>query len=174
MSFPLGTHRARAIDAALGMTSTGKEQIAIMFERVDTGERINWYGYFTDGTIDRTIESLQYIGWTGSDLSEFLGGLPAGCDHEVDIVVEEEEDARDGTMRAKVRWINRAGSGVAIKDRLTDDQARSFAARMRSKIGAAQAKAGNTTKQRATAGTAAALARNQGVENHFNDDEIPF
>lgn len=183
--FPTGTHRARPIDAALGLTGTGKEQIGIMFEHAETGERITWYGYFTDGTFERTIESLRYIGWQGTDLTDFALGLPEGVANEVDIVVEDEEDQRDGTIRRKVRWVN-SGGGVAVKDRLSEDQARSFAARMKQRIAASQAKAGvKPTSSRPSAaraaqqqGAAVASAVSRGPERTIDpgidDADIPF
>jgi len=139
--FPLGTHKARAVDCVLGMTGTGKEQVGVLFEHVETGERITWYGYFTDGTFERTIESLRYMGWQGTDLLDFRQGLPAGCDNEVDVVVEDETDERDGKVRRKVRWVNGNG-GVAVKETLDDAQARVFAARMKAKVAALHAKTG--------------------------------
>ena len=182
--FFIGMHRVCPIDVTLGMTGMGKEQIGIMFEHAETGERITWYGYFTDGTFERTLESLRYLGWQGTDLTDFLHGLPESVGNEVDIVVEDEQDERDGTMRRKVRWVN-SGSGVAVKDRLSDEQARSFAARMKQRIAASQANAGvKSTASRPAASKAAqeqgrAVAagvsqRPQSAEQHFNDDDIPF
>ena len=176
MSFPIGTHRVRPVDAVLGMTSTGKEQIGVMFEHLETFERITWYGYFTDATFERTIESLRYLGWTGNDLSEWNGGLPEGCANEVDIVVEDEQDQRDGTLRRKVRWIN-SGGGVSVKDRLSDDQARSFGARMKQKIAAAQAAAGVKPAAKPATRPAPAQRSPAASQDRFEgipEDDIPF
>jgi hypothetical protein len=168
---PVGTHKARPIDCALGMTGTGKEQVAILFELVDgSPERITWYGYFTDGTFERTIESLRYLGWRGTDLIEFHHGLPAGVENEVDIVVEDEAD-QNGEPKRKVKWIN-SGGGVAVKSVLDDAQARAFAARMKARVAALQAAGGGAkppTRQPApaTVGTNAS-----GVP--IAEDDIPF
>ena len=114
-----GTFRAVPVDATLGKTGTGREQIAVMLELADgSGQRIPWYGYFTDATFERTIESLRYMGWRGVDISEFLSGLPDGVNQEVEIVVDHEQD-QQGEWRARVRWIN-SGRGIAVKERLDE------------------------------------------------------
>lgn len=176
MSFPLGTHRARPIDCALGMTSTNKEQIGVMFELVDDqGQRITWYGYFTDATFERTIESLRRLGWNGNDLADFHRGLPADVDNEVDIVVEEETD-NNGEPRPKVRWINSAGGGVAVKTVLDDQQVRAFSARMKARVAGLQAAGGATparTPKPAAVG-AAARGPERTIDPAFDDDDIPF
>lgn len=128
---PVGKYKARATEGALGFTSTGKEQVAVALE-VQSGEyqgkEITWYGYFTDATTDRTLESLRHLGWKGDDLSDLTGIL----DNEVQIVVEEETD-QQGEVRTRVRWIN-GGGGVAMKDRMTDADAKAFAGRMKGHI----------------------------------------
>lgn len=132
-----GTYRAVPVDAALGKTGTGNEQIVVMFELADqSGRRIGWYGYFTDKTFDRTVESLRHLGWTGDNLADFTAGLPADANQEVEIVIDHEPD-QEGNDRARVRWIN-SGRGVAVKDRLDEDQARAFGAQMRGRIAAMQ------------------------------------
>lgn len=130
-----GTYRARPVRAALGVTGTGKEQIGVLFDLVDPpGERITWYGYFTEGTFDRTIESLRAIGWSGTDLAEFQGDIvPQGFDREVELVVKQEE--YNGKVSAKVAFIN-SGGGLAMKDVLAPDAARVFAAQMKGRIAA--------------------------------------
>jgi hypothetical protein len=167
----IGTHRAHAIDCALGMTKTGKEQVGVCFEVEESGERITWFGYFTDGTFDRTIESLRYIGWNGTDLMELRQGLPAGCDKVVEIVVDDETD-QNGEPRRKVRWVN-GGGGVAVREVLDEAQARSFAARMKSRVAALSAAKGGASQAKAArplvpAGTTSAAGE------QITDADIPF
>lgn len=130
-----GKYKARAIAVALGVTSTGKEQIVVSFQVADTAETISWYGYFSERTWERTVESLRVCGWTGDDLTDFDGGNLAGIDtHDVEIVVEEEADM-DGIPRARVRWVNMLrGSGISVKQPLAGSELKSFAAQMRGKI----------------------------------------
>lgn len=129
-----GKYRARATEWALGRASTGKEQVAVQFQTVDPnspdaepGPRITWYGYFTEGTFERTVKALRTCGWTGSDLSD-LQGLDA---NEVQLVIENDE--YNGAISAKVKWINPVG-GLALKEQLSPDEARSFAQRMKGQV----------------------------------------
>ena len=70
-----GNYRGRPVRAALGTSSKGTEQIAVEFELIEpAGERMTWYGFFTEATTDRTIESLRHCGWQGNDLSVFVEG----------------------------------------------------------------------------------------------------
>lgn len=135
MSLSPGTYRARPVSAALGYTMNGNEQIAVTFETLDpAGERITWYGFFTEKTSDRTLQSLRYCGWQGNDMSDFAGeSLPAGFDQEVDIVVEREE--YKGKTYTKVAWVNNGGS-MALRNAMTPDQAKAFGAKMRRTIDA--------------------------------------
>lgn len=124
-----GKYRGRATNWALGTTSTGKEQVAVAFSLLDdhvTGQSITWYGYFTDGTFDRTIGSLRHCGWEGDDLTD-LQGLDA---NEVELVVEQEE--YNGQWAAKVKWVNRFGA--AVKSQMAPDTAKAFASRMKGRI----------------------------------------
>jgi hypothetical protein len=162
-----GTYRAMPVGAALGKTGTGKEQIAIMFELADeSGQRIPWYGYFTDATFDRTIESLRHLGWQGADLGDFAQGLPESVNQEVEIVIDHEAD-QEGVERARVRWIN-SGRGIAVKERLDDQAARSFGARMRSRVAALQASKGQNGASRTTAQKSTPAVAMPG------EDEVPF
>ncbi len=100
-----GKHKAQVRDISWDLTSKGTEQLSVLFEVVEgpnAREVITWYGYFTDGTAKRTIESLRAAGWTGDDLAALtVADLPV----TVQLVVEHEEDER-GAKRARVRWVN--------------------------------------------------------------------
>lgn len=138
----MGTNKrifaAKAKSWGLGEAGTGKEQVAVEFETLTEGadvKSITWFGYFTENTWERTIESLRYCGWKGEDLSD-LSGLDA---NEVDLVIEDEE--YQGNTYAKVQWVNRRG-GLALKAPLTVERAKSFAASMKDKIKALEASKG--------------------------------
>ena len=133
-----GTHAARALTAVLSETKKGDPQVVVDFQLLDIegqSPHIAWYGYFTDKTMDRTIETLRLCGWKGSDLNS-LDGLG---DNEVSIVLETEE--YEGKARQKVQWVNRAG-GLAMANPLSADQAKAFAAKMRGAVLAFDQKAG--------------------------------
>lgn len=125
-----GTYKAKAVDVELGYAQTGTPQVAVLFEVLEgdeAGSRITWYGYFTDGTSQRTIESLRNCGWKGNDLSELE---PSLLPDDVQIVVQHQE--YNGAMRAKVAWVNKVGAGtIAMKERMTPEQRKQFAAQMK-------------------------------------------
>lgn len=124
-----GTVKARAKEWALGHSSTGKEQIAVLFELTSgehAGQSITWFGYFTDGAVDRTLDSLRYCGWQGDNLAE-LDSLDA---NEVELVLAEEE--YEGKVRTKVQWVNRPAR-LALKEQMSAAQAAAFAQKMRGK-----------------------------------------
>lgn len=132
-----GKYRARAREWDLGMTGTGKEQLAIAFDFLDhPGESMTAYLYFTDETLDRTIKAMRDMGWTGNDL-ENITDLDR---NEVTVVVEAEEDL-EGKMRPRIKWINGSG-GLALKQALDPNQRKAFAARMKAKVLMADRNAG--------------------------------
>lgn len=147
-----GTYKARAIEGALGLTSTESEQVAVRFaitQGPHQGDEITWYGFFTEKTIDRTLESLRYMGWAGDDLSE-LNGIDK---NEVSLVIEHEERDFNGEMKtvARVRWVNSGGGG--LKNKLEGAPLKAFAARMKGHVVAQRQKMGlpNATAPRARA-----------------------
>jgi hypothetical protein len=124
-----GTYRARALDAALGETSKGTEQVGVQFELLDhPGTSITWWGYFSDKTMASTIKALRTCGWEGADLED-LSGIEK---NEVQLVIQHETDDK-GVTRAKVRWVNGTG-GVAMANAMAPDKAKSFAQRMKGQI----------------------------------------
>lgn len=163
---PAGTYRARACapgEAQLGYTAKGTEQIAVAFTLLQPpfeGQCITWFGYFSDKATEQTVKALRACGWQGDDLND-LTGLDA---NEVDLVIEEETDDQ-GRVRSRVRWVNRPGDGrVKLQNTMSPEQRKSFAARMRGNVKAADVSIA-TPKPKA----AKADAREHGVV-----DEVPF
>lgn len=98
------------------------------------GEEVRWSGYFSEKTQERTIESLQFCGWDGDDLSEFSDGALHGLDTTpVQIVVEHEEYEKDGEKKVapRVAWVNRIGGFLQTESAMASDAAASFGERMR-------------------------------------------
>jgi len=195
---PEGNWRARGVTAALGFTKDDNEQLGVELvfspdqdEDVD-GQHITWYGYFTEKTEASTLKALRTLGWSTDDLSD-LTGIDA---NEVVAVVAHEE-GMDGVTRARVRWINPVGgTGLAMKSKMSDDQARAFAERMRGKV-LASAKAvpqpsaapasspaaaaarravapAQTTTRATTRGRKAAAGGDAAAQAAADDDNIPF
>lgn len=136
-----GRHPAICRSIQFGKAGTGNVQIAIGFEIVDegspdNGSNITYFGSFSDAAIEFTVQALRNCGWTGDDLVE----LPAladsgGLAETVSLVVAHEE--YDGKLQAKVKWVNKPGSGrVKLKDPLDEGGIRNFAMQMRGKINA--------------------------------------
>lgn len=131
-----GTYRAKAVEATLGETKSGKEQVAVRFRLLDgdvEGQSITWYGYFTDKTIDGSFRALRTAGWRGQDLSD-LTDIGREDAPEVLLVIEHEID-QAGQPRPRVRWVNSAG-GIGVKNVLSGDKAKAFAAKMRGRLAA--------------------------------------
>lgn len=131
--------QGRAREWALGHADNGTEQIGILFDYIDeNGEpsRITYYGYFTESTADRTIESMRFCGWEGDDFGQ-LEGLDR---NEVELVIEDE--TYQGKTRRKVQWVNRLAS-VAIKKPMDSQQIAAFAAKMRGRAVASRQKMGS-------------------------------
>jgi hypothetical protein len=125
-----GKYRARAVEWSQVTENerTGNEEIRTLFqiteEGPDSGSNITWRGYFTEGTAERTIESLRYMGWTGNDITD-IQGLDA---NEVQLVIKHEE--YEGKPQAKVAWVNRLAQ-VYMGQPMSADKKKAFAARMK-------------------------------------------
>lgn len=142
--------RARTNEWDLGKSTArngedAKEQIAVLFDYVDAnGETgsITWYGYFTEKTWERTLDSLRYMGWKGDDLGN-LDGLDS---NEVELVLDVEE--YQGKRRTKVQWVNRL-QALALQNPMDQKERQSFASKMRGRI--AQHNQVNGAQRRAAA-----------------------
>lgn len=126
MSLNPGKYPARATAIQFGSSSKGTAQVAVTYEVTDgpaAGNSITWIGFFTDGTTERTIESLQNSGWKGTDLTELDGlegeKLFAALGNEVSLTIENE--TYEGKTRPRVRWVNRAAQQFEMKNKLSKE-----------------------------------------------------
>jgi hypothetical protein len=140
---PKGSYRAVAVQVNVegfgptfvqfGETSKGNPQVVVNFEIIDgdmAGRRHAWWGYFTEATTERTVESLRYCGFKGDDLA---GAMTQQLDQEVQIVVDHEE--YQGKVRSRIQWVNRGGGGGYKLDKPMDKRSlTAFAARMRASV----------------------------------------
>lgn len=126
---PDGRYRARALPetAIWGKASTGTQQIGMSFEILNgkhKGTTLPWYGFFTEDSKVRTMESLIHAGCTfpGDDLGD-LTGLGS---EEVEVTVECTEHPETGQLRSRVAWVNKPGQ-VVMKETFDDAEKGAFA-----------------------------------------------
>ena len=123
-----GTYVAFPVKSEFGFTNGGKEQVRVDFE-ISEGEFTNytlpWFGYFTDKTRTRTLETLRLLGWRGNDLTK-LDGIGT---RKVEIVVED--DTYQGKTKPKIQYVNPLGGGTRSKSVMSPEQLRAFADKMR-------------------------------------------
>lgn len=142
MAITADKYKARAVgQVVLGESGTKKTPFIEFYFEITDGEnkggQVRWTGYFPDGNDKvkkRTVESLQYCGWTGEDLAEFLDGELHGLDaNEVQIDVGIEEYEKDGEKRSapRVQWVNKSGGFLNVQNAMSKDKAESFSDRMR-------------------------------------------
>lgn len=164
-----GTVKARAQEWAFGRTQNGNEYIGIMFE-VTSGEHagkvFSWRGFFTEATLDRTLESLRHCGWDSDSIVE----LDALGTNEVELVLEEEQ--YEGKTFTRVKWVNRP-SRLAIGEPLTGSELQAFAARLRGKCVASKQtyKAGPAPK---SGGSSNASHRGDPPGAHDFESDVPY
>lgn len=186
MLLDVGTYRARAVNAWFGYTSVkGTEMVTVTFEIIEgdwQGQTIDWQGYFTEKTYQRTIAALRTMGWQGSDLRD-LSGIDA---NDVAIVVGHEE--YNGNLRARVQWVNpvEGGGKIGMQGAMDEAQLADFAERMKGAIMLADQDAGRVPKASAARqapprGAAPAKAAPRGQARPTakpapepQDDEIPW
>ncbi len=163
--FPEGYYKARAVSSQLGTTSKGTAQIAVEFELIDeawNGQRITWFGFFSEKTKERTLESLRHCGWTDDDLA--VDPLPGFGSVEVSLSIADEE--YNGEVNSRVKWVNKAGGGgVELKSPMNDAQKKAFAASM---------KGSAIASRQATPAAKPAPAPKKSREPGEDDDELGF
>jgi hypothetical protein len=157
-----GTYKAKATDeVTLGQSRTkGTPFVGLYFKVTEgefAGQLIKWEGWMTANTAERVLQSLQYCGWRGDDISELPRNPNGLCDNEVEIVVEMEpytgdDPDKQGKSYPKVQWVNRAGGKPKFAgDAMDVAQAAAFGQKFRGLAMALKAKAGavpsNTTSK---------------------------
>ena len=124
-----GYHKAKAKKAEMGYTSNGNEQIAMLVEFVggpNDNKLMTWYGYFSEKTADRTLESLMIAGWDGDNLAE-LAGLGS-----TEFTAVVEPDTYQGETKMRINWINRLeGRTPALANKMDAGSKAAFAEKMR-------------------------------------------
>jgi hypothetical protein len=121
-----GKYLAKVVNYGIGETKAGNPQACITFSFIEgeTNREMTWYGFFTERTIERTIDSLLICGMKGNDPRVLVAGPKSNAldmETEVSIVVENDKDDKGnvilndkGQPTPKIRWVNRA-AGTAFK-----------------------------------------------------------
>ena len=170
---PKGKHRAHAIRGAFGETSTHVPQVGVEFALDDEPDGIRtttWYG--TCGSpeaIAFTVKGLRVAGFVGNDITD-LSSLEREDTPEVLLVVEHE--TYKGVTRAKVKYVNSAG-GVGMKNALTGEAAREFAAKMRGAFAALDQESGGGKARPTPTGNRRAVAPPVDEPPPPSDDDAP-
>lgn len=160
---PNGRQPARLITYDLGLASTGREQIGVLFEFTDgpwKGEQITWYGHFTPEAFPITVRALRELGWSAERMDTLRAELKPGT--VVQLVLEIE--TYQGRKRSRVKFINRRGL-VRMDQSMTSDQRRTFGVEVQQMLDAGlHEKAGAHTRSDADPMGAGGA----------DDDDIPF
>lgn len=137
------TVNATVISSGLGTAQTGTDQVCVLFEYQDEQgnvHRINWYGHFTDAAAKYADEALKNIGWDPAanswDYFVLNGDDSPIVGKKARLVLDWEDDGERGE-RLRVRFVNSAGGGLGLKERMTPEAAQAFAARRRAAAGGA-------------------------------------
>jgi len=99
----------------------GNPIIEVHFDVEGQGS-VRWSGFMNEKNINRTLESLLYMGFTSPDLSVLADGIPGGAlnrETPVNIEVAFQQKKVDGkyvndTKYTQVKWINKAGGVKAL------------------------------------------------------------
>lgn len=165
-----GVHRVRVASHVLGKSGTGTPHVAVMFED-EHGDSLTWYGYLTDKALERTIASLEILGWdpvAHDGRIDSLNGTGILEGNPADIVVEMESYQNE--LRPKVKWVNRPGGSLG--DGMAVEDANAFAAQLRAKILSAPRPKATTTPGAARPAAAAGAGARKPLSQP--DDDLPF
>lgn len=162
-----GRYRAKALDAVLGVAGTGNEEVAVLFELLDSdarGQTLAWYGFFSDDSYEWTVKALCACGWDNDDLTKLM---PSVTDNEVELVVTVEPAQGDRPARNRVRFVNPVSSAtMLIKTKLDAAEAAAFAQQMKGRVLQIKAKMKQGEPSNTGSGRTAAPAP--------ADDDTPF
>lgn len=130
---PEGTYTAHCVNAQLGFSKKGSEQIIATFKISDEnfkGREMTWYGSFSDKAMQYTLDAMKNCGFIGDDYSD-LGSMTR---NEISLVIGHEANPNDGKIYARVKFINAIGR-ARVTAPMNADQIRAFNAKMKAQSG---------------------------------------
>jgi hypothetical protein len=131
----------RAVEWAVGEAGTGTQQICLVCEITEgphKGSQYTWYGFLnTDDNIERTLKSLQYLGWDGKNFAK-LDGLGT---EDAMLVVKDE--MWEGKRQTRIAFVNSKDSdGIIMSKRYDENELTSFAEQMNRRMADLRARKG--------------------------------
>lgn len=169
---PEGKYKAKGVEGQLSQSEKkGTPCVQVVLEISDgehAGERMRWDGWLTDGTAQRTLESLRHLGWESDELTD-LRGIAT---NEVQIVVEHEWNEEKQKSYPRVKWINRLGGARLNEEaRLDGVAAKALSQRFAAMARGTRLAAG---QKQATPGRGPNRTTREQPTDTFVDDDIPF
>jgi hypothetical protein len=168
---------ARAVGCSFGESANNNVQVGVTMRIAEgdyEGLEITWIGHFTEKTQPRTLESLDYMGWKGEDVSELDNLDEAACTTILPTVVEivVEPDHYEGKETLKVKWVNLPGAGrFSFKKPVTGGALKQFAAQLKNQIRGQRAQGGGS---RPSNNGQRALPNSSHPNAPGSDDDLPF
>lgn len=138
---PAGRYRAVSVpfiteggseSVQFGTTKTGTDQVLVNFEITQgeqAGQRAPWFGFFTDKTTKRTLQSLRAIGFKGDDLAAIVS---QDLGYEVDITIEH--NTYEGKTSHRVGFVG-GGGGASLANQMDPKARTRFSAQMKRFLG---------------------------------------
>jgi hypothetical protein len=154
---------AKLVTYSIGLASTGREQIGILFEVTEgelQGRELTWFGSFTPESFPITVKTLRELGWSAQNVGTLRTELRLGT--LVQLVCEPE--TFNGRERLRVKFVNRRGV-VRMDQHMTKEQRSAFSKEVQEMLdkGLGEPRQAGTTGGEAT------------PEGRFSDDDdIPF
>lgn len=134
-----GTYNMKPVEWEVGETSKGGDQVAFSFEFVDgpyAGQRLAWYGFFSEAALPYTIKSLVAMGWDRNPASFETCKSVVPCQ----VTIESYTNAEGKTVQQT--RVARVGAGLAMAKKFDDAEKKAFSSRLASLIGAPAPNAG--------------------------------
>jgi hypothetical protein len=110
---PKGKYTAKPMDWRIANSTkkgTPFAEVKFEFNEEDGSRRVlNWQGYLTDKTKERTLKTLIVMGFKDDDFGRFMKGAEGGAlsKESVEIVVDHEEVGEK--TYARIRFVNPPG-----------------------------------------------------------------